>query len=133
PSPDVTPPRPGAPGVGYATIRPPWPVFRGRRPGAAGVSRASRRGGDMTAVPTFAGLSAVLLTTLVLTVVCPPSWQPWVQFLVAALVAAVITARRAGRPLVARERAPRRRSVDVVDLVAPDRSTVGCVEGDRVV
>jgi type VII secretion protein EccE len=56
-----------------------------------------------------------------------------VQFLVAALVAAVITARRAGRPLVARERAPRRRSVDVVDLVAPDRSTVGCVEGDRVV
>jgi type VII secretion protein EccE len=87
----------------------------------------------MTAVPTFAGLSAVLLTTLVLTVVCPPSWQPWVQFLVAALVAAVITARRAGRPLVARERAPRRRSVDVVDLVAPDRSTVGCVEGDRVV
>lgn len=87
----------------------------------------------MTAVPTFAGLSAVLLTTLVLTVVCPPSWQPWVQFLVAALVAAVITARRAGRPLVARERAPRRRSVDVVDLVAPDRSTVGCVEGNRVV
>lgn len=87
----------------------------------------------MTAVPTFAGLSAVLLTTLVLTVVCPPSWQPWVQFLVAALAAAVITARRAGRPLVARERAPRRRSVDVVDLVAPDRSTVGCVEGDRVV
>ena len=87
----------------------------------------------MTAVPTLAGLSAVLLATLVLTAVCPPSWQPWVQFLVAALVAAVITARRAGRPLVARERAPRRRSVDVVDLVAPDRSTVGCVEGDRVV
>lgn len=87
----------------------------------------------MTAVPTFAGLSAVLLTTLVLTVVCPPSWQPWAQFLVAALVAAVITARRAGRPLVARERAPRRRSVDVVDLVSPDRSAVGCVEGDRVV
>ncbi|MEB8324378.1 type VII secretion protein EccE [Dietzia kunjamensis] len=87
----------------------------------------------MTAVPTFTGLSIVLLTTLVLTVVCPPSWQPWVQFLFAALVAAVITTRRGGRPLVARDRAPRRRPVDLVDLVAPDRSTVGCVEGERVV
>ena len=87
----------------------------------------------MTAVPSFTGLSIVLLTTLVLTVVCPPSWQPWVQFLVAALVAAVITTRRGGRQLVARDRAPRRRPVDVVDLVSPDRSTVGCVEGDRIV
>lgn len=87
----------------------------------------------MTAVPTLAGLSAVLLATLVLTAVCPPTWQPWMQLLVAATGAAVITARRGGRPLLSRDRAPRRRPVDVVDLVAPDRSAVGCVEGDLVV
>ncbi|UVE96141.1 hypothetical protein [Dietzia sp. B32] len=87
----------------------------------------------MTAVPTLSGLVVVLVSTLVLTVVCPPSWQPWVQFVVAGVVAAAITARRSGRPVLARDQAPRRLSVDVVDLVAPDRSAVGCVEGDRIV
>lgn len=87
----------------------------------------------MTAVPTLSGLVVVLVSTLVLTMVCPPAWQPWAQFVVAGVVAAAITARRSGRPVLARDQAPRRLSVDVVDLVAPDRSAVGCVEGDRIV
>lgn len=87
----------------------------------------------MTAVPTLPGLIAALVTTVVLTVACPPAWQPWVQSAVVAVIAAVVTARRHGRPLLARDPAPRRVSVDIVDLIAPDRSSVGCVEGDRVV
>ncbi|AWH92654.1 type VII secretion protein EccE [Dietzia lutea] len=87
----------------------------------------------MTAVPTLAGLAAAIVATVVLTVVCPPQAQPWAQFVAVVLVAAVITARRSGRPVLARPRAARRRPVDVVDLVAPDRSPVGCVEGERVV
>lgn len=90
----------------------------------------------MTAVPTPAGLVAAVAaaaTTLVLTMVCPPSWQPWVQFAGVGVVAAVLTARRGGRPMLARDQTARRQPVDVVDLIAPDRSTVGCVEGDRVV
>lgn len=87
----------------------------------------------MTAVPTLPGLIAALVATVVLTAACPPSWQPWVQLAVAAGIAAVVTARRHGRPLLSRDPAPRRVPVDIVDLVAPDRSAVGCVEGDRVV
>ena len=85
----------------------------------------------MTAVPTLPGLIAALVTTVVLTVACPSAWQPWVQSVVVAVIAAVVTARRHGRPLLARDPAPRRVSVDIVDLIAPDRSSVGCVEGDR--
>ena len=87
----------------------------------------------MTAVPTLPGLIAALATTVVLTVACPPAWQPWAQLAAAVAIAAVVTARRHGRPLLARTDAPRRVPVDVVDLVAPDRTVVGCVEGDRVV
>lgn len=87
----------------------------------------------MTAVPTLAGLTAALASTLVVTVLCPPAWQPWGQFVAVGLVAAAITARRGGRPLLYRSPAPRARPVDVVDLTAPDRSPVGCVEGDRIV
>ena len=87
----------------------------------------------MTAVPTLAGLLAALVATVVLTVVCPPQAQPWAQFATVALVAPVITARRGGRPVLARPGTARQRPVDVVDLVAPDRSPVGCVEGERVV
>lgn len=86
----------------------------------------------MTAVPTLAGLLAALVATVVLTVVCPPQAQPWAQFATVALVATVITARRGGRPVLARPGTARQRPVDVVDLVAPDRSPVGCVEGERV-
>src|SRR5699024_2285784 len=47
--------------------------------------------------------------------------------------AMLLTARRGGRPVLARRLRPRDVPVDVVDLVAPDRSLVGCVDGDRVV
>ncbi|WP_314035114.1 type VII secretion protein EccE [Dietzia sp. CH92] len=87
----------------------------------------------MTAVPTLAGLVAAIVATVALTLLCPPGAQPWAQFAAAALVAAVIAARRSGRPLWARPGTARRRPVDVVGLVAPDRSAVGCVEGERVV
>ena len=87
----------------------------------------------MTAVPTLPGLIAALVATVVLTVACPPSWQPWAQLAVAAGIAAVVTARRHGRPLLLRDPAPRSAAVDIVDLIAPDRSAVGCVEGERVV
>lgn len=87
----------------------------------------------MTAVPTLLGLGTTLVATVVLTAVCPPSWQPWLQLVVASGVAAVVTARRHGRPLLSRDPAPRLVPVDIVDLIAPDRSTVGCVEGERVV
>lgn len=81
-------------------------------------------------------MAAVLVLTglcLALTLVLPASWQPWAQFAAAAIVAIVFTTRRQGRPLLTRGARPRTAAVDVVDLVAPDRSLVGCVEGDRVV
>lgn len=81
----------------------------------------------MTAVPVLVFLC------LALSVACPPAWQPWVQFAAAALVAGAVTARRGGRPLLGPRPGARRAPVDVVDLVAPDRSHVGCVEGDRIV
>src|SRR5699024_9788332 len=65
--------------------------------------------------------------------VLPPQWQPWTQFTLAAVTAMLLTARRGGRPVLARRLRPRDVPVDVVDLVAPDRSLVGCVDGDRVV
>lgn len=87
----------------------------------------------MSAAPSLIGLCVTVVATALLTVLCPSSWQPWVQLAAAAVIAAVVTTRRHGRPLLAREPAPRRASVDVVDLVAPDRSAVGCVDGDRIV
>jgi len=86
----------------------------------------------MTPAPVLPALVALLGLSAVLTVVCPPSWQPWAQFLAAVpvAVATVVHARGRGRP--ATGPVPRRAAVDVVDLVAPDRSVVGCVEGDRV-
>ena len=87
----------------------------------------------MTAVPVLPAFAAASALTVLLTVACPPGWQPWVQFVAVALVAAAVTVRRRGRPLLARPTTDRRASVDVVDLIAPDRSTVGCVEGDRMV
>lgn len=87
----------------------------------------------MSGVPSLVGLCAAVAATVLLTAVAPGSWQPWVQLAAAAVIAAVVTARRRGRPLLSRDPAPRRASVDVVDLIAPDRSAVGCVEGDRIV
>lgn len=87
----------------------------------------------MNAVPVLPAFAAASALTLLLTVACPPGWQPWVQFGAVALVAGAATARRRGRPLLARRMTDRRESVDVVDLIAPDRSAVGCVEGDRMV
>ncbi|MGX1768672.1 type VII secretion protein EccE [Dietzia sp. NPDC055343] len=87
----------------------------------------------MSAVPTLLGLAATVAATVLLTVLSPASLQPWVQLLVACGIAAVVAARRRGRPLLARDPAPRKVPVDVVDLRAPDRSVVGCVEGDSVV
>ncbi|WP_010541202.1 type VII secretion protein EccE [Dietzia alimentaria] len=87
----------------------------------------------MTAVPVLPAFSAALLVTVLLTVVSPPGWQPWVQFVAVALIAAATTLRRHGRPLLARRTTDRRTPVDVVDLVAPDRTAVGCVEGELMV
>ena len=87
----------------------------------------------MTVVPVLPALLAAVLLSVLLTLAGPPGWQPWIQFLAVALVAAAVTARRRGRPLLARRATDRRAPVDVVDLIAPDRSAVGCVEGDRVV
>lgn len=87
----------------------------------------------MPVAPALPTLVVLLLLSVVLAVVCPPGWQPWVQFAAAALVAVAVTARRRGRPLLSRREVDRRTDVDVVDLVAPDRQAVGCVEGDRVV
>lgn len=87
----------------------------------------------MPAIPALSALWAVLGLTVVLTMICPPQWQPWVQFAAAALVACAVTLRHRGRPLIARRIHPRSAEVDVVDLVAPDFSLVGCVEGERVV
>lgn len=87
----------------------------------------------MTAAPSLLGLCVTVVVVTLLTVLCPPSWQPWAQLVAAAVIAAAVTARRHGRPLSAREPAPRRTPVDVVDLMSPDRSAVGCVEGERVV
>lgn len=68
-----------------------------------------------------------------LALVLPGSWQPWAQFVAAAGVAVAFTSGHQVKPLLARGLRPRAIPVDVVDLVAPDRSLVGCVEGDRVV
>lgn len=87
----------------------------------------------MTAFPALPALVSTLVISVVLAVVCPPHWQPWVQFAAAALVAGAATARHRGRPVLARRSRPRRAAVDVVDLVSPDRSLVGCVDGERVV
>ena len=87
----------------------------------------------MTVVPVLPALLAALLLSVLLTIASPPGWQPWVQFVAVALVAAAATIRRRGRPLLAGHMTDGRAPVDVVDLVAPDRSAVGCVEGDRVV
>lgn len=81
----------------------------------------------------MAALLVLSTLCLALAVVCPPQWQPWVQFAAAALVAVAVTARRGGRPLLAPRPRPRSTPVDVVDLVAPDQSHVGCVEGGRMV
>lgn len=81
----------------------------------------------------MAAVLVLVIACTVLTVVLPPQWQPWAQFVVTAVVAFGVTARRGGRPLLDRGTRPRSAPVDVVDLVAPDRSLVGCVEGDRVV
>ena len=86
----------------------------------------------MSAVPTLIGFAATLVATALLTVLCPPAWQPWVQLVVAGLIAALVTARRQGRPLLSRGPAPRRVPVDVVDLRTPDRTVVGCVDGGRL-
>ena len=86
----------------------------------------------MTESPTLAALGAVLVSSLLLAVLCPPQWQPWAQLTSAVVIAAVVTARRGGRALLARGPRPRRAAVDIVDLIAPDLSLVGCVEGDRV-
>lgn len=87
----------------------------------------------MHAIPTVLGLLATVAATVLLTAVCPPSWQPWAQLATAVVIASVATATHHGRPVLTREPAPRRVPVDIVDLVAPDRSAVGCVEGHRVV
>lgn len=79
---------------------------------------------------------AVLVLTaacVALALVLPPQWQPWSQFAVAAATAVLVTVRHRGRPLLSRRLRPRGMPVDVVDLFAPDRSLVGCVDGDRVV
>ena len=86
-----------------------------------------------TALPTLPALVTVLVFSLVITVIGPPPWQPWAQFVAAGLIACAFTLRRQGRPLVARRARPRRTAVDVVDLTGPDLSLVGCVEGGRVV
>ncbi|MDV8001199.1 hypothetical protein [Rhodococcus sp. IEGM 1408] len=91
------------------------------------------KGWAMSAIPALSALWAVLGLTVVLTMICPPQWQPWVQFAAAALVAFAVTLRHRGRPLIARRIHPRRTEVDVVDLVARDLTLVGCVEGERVV
>jgi type VII secretion protein EccE len=75
----------------------------------------------------------VLVASLVITVVCPPQWQPWAQLAAAALVACAITVRHRGLPLLSRPDRPRATAVDVVDLISPDRSLVGCVDGGRLV
>ena len=92
----------------------------------------------MPAAPALCALTAMLTLSVLLTTICPPQWQPWAQFAAAALVACALTLRHRGGPLAARrDRArrsrPRRTEVDVVDLVAPDRSLAGCVEGEVVV
>lgn len=86
----------------------------------------------MTQSPTLPALAAVLVSSLLLAAACPPAWQPWVQLAVAAAIACAVTVRRGGRPLLTRGSRPRRAAVDVVDLIAPDLSLVGCVEGHRV-
>lgn len=81
----------------------------------------------------MAAVLALVILCLALSVVLPGQWQPWAQFVVAAVAAVLVTARRGGRPLLDRGARPRSAPVDVVDLIAPDRSLVGCVEGERVV
>ncbi|MDO8395638.1 MAG: type VII secretion protein EccE [Dietzia sp.] len=88
----------------------------------------------MTAAPrTLLILLTVLLTSGVLAVICPPPWQPWVQFAAASLVACAATIRHRGRYLLGGGPRPRRSDVDVVDLVSPEFSLVGCVGGHQVV
>ncbi|WP_346995769.1 type VII secretion protein EccE [Dietzia sp. SLG310A2-38A2] len=88
----------------------------------------------MTAAPrSLLALVVVLLTSGVLAVICPQPWQPWVQFAAASLVALAATLRHRGRPLLGRGPRPRRSDVDVVDLVSPEFSLVGCVGGHQVV
>ncbi|AWH96141.1 hypothetical protein [Dietzia psychralcaliphila] len=87
----------------------------------------------MTVPHTLLAYSAVLVSSVVLAVICPQHWQPWVQFTAASLVACAVTVRHRGRPLLSRGPHPRRTEVDVVDLVSPELSLVGCVEGHRVV
>ncbi|MBB1026058.1 MULTISPECIES: type VII secretion protein EccE [unclassified Dietzia] len=87
----------------------------------------------MITLRAFPAVVVVLVSSAALAVICPPQWQPWIQFGVATLVAGTVTVRRRGRPLSVRGPRSRRLPVDVVDLVSPDFSLVGCVEGHRVV
>ncbi|EYT65473.1 hypothetical protein H483_0101490 [Dietzia sp. UCD-THP] len=87
----------------------------------------------LRAFPAVVVVVVVLVASAALAVICPPHWQPWAQFGVASLVAGAVTARRRGRVLSGRDPRSRRLPVDVVDLVSPDFSLVGCVEGHRVV
>lgn len=87
----------------------------------------------MPAAPAFSALTVMLTLSVLLTAICPPQWQPWAQFAAAALVAAALTLRHQGRLPGAHRNRPRRAAIDVVDLVAPDLSLTGCVEGPTVV
>ena len=85
-------------------------------------------------------LPVQFVVALAVTAVTPAGAWPWAQLGAAALVAALATMRIRGRrphEWLSRSLAARRpdadgRGVDVVDLVAADLSTVGCVVGDRI-
>ena len=44
-----------------------------------------------TALPTLPALVTVLVFSLVITVIGPPPWQPWAQFVAAGLIAVSYT------------------------------------------
>lgn len=94
-----------------------------------------RVGGDAAAgPPVWAVLATQLLVCVLVTLVAPASVTPWAQLLAAAAVVLLCrlprwSGRPAGAPLPGRPRAAP--AVDVVDLVSPDRSLVGCVDSGR--
>ena len=63
----------------------------------------------MTVPHALLAFSAVLVSSVVLAVICPPHWQPWVQFTAASLVACAVTGRQ-GRPLLPGDGRPGGRS-----------------------
>ena len=70
---------------------------------------------------------------LLLTVLTPPSWHPWVQWLgVSACVAAATMSPVRRMPLPSRLPGAADRAVEVADLVGPDHDLVGCVLGERI-